>query len=193
MAKGKNFETGPRAAKPTLGARWVGLLTRHRVPAVVLSVLALGALSIPVLDMRLGQPDDSTAAPQETNRKAYDLLVDGFGPGFNGPLTIVVDAGAGESAKVAAAAVAAEFGQLEDVVDVGTPVAQRRGRHRDRLADAAQRPVDGGDEGPRRARSATAPTRSTASSARRPRDGPDRRQHRLRRAAVRRADPVPGR
>ena len=32
MAKGKNFETGPRAAKPTLGARWVGLVTRHRVP-----------------------------------------------------------------------------------------------------------------------------------------------------------------
>ena len=127
MAKGKNFETGPRAAKPTLGARWVGLLTRHRVPAVVLSVLALGALSIPVLDMRLGQPDDSTAAPQETNRKAYDLLVDGFGPGFNGPLMLVVDAGEGGSAKVAADAVASEFGQLEDVVDVGTPVLNDAG------------------------------------------------------------------
>ena len=127
MAKGKNFETGPRAAKPTLGARWVGLLTRRRVPAVVLSVLALGALSMPVLDMRLGQPDDSTAAPQETNRKAYDLLVDGFGPGFSGPLMIVVDAGEGGSAKVAADAVASEFGQLEDVVDVGTPVLNDAG------------------------------------------------------------------
>lgn len=127
MAKGKNFETGPRAAKPTLGARWVALLTRHRVPAVVLSVLALGALSIPVLDLRLGQPDDSTAAPHETNRKAYDLLVDGFGPGFNGPLMIVVDAGEGGSAKAAAGAVASEFGQLEDVADVGTPVLNEAG------------------------------------------------------------------
>jgi putative drug exporter of the RND superfamily len=127
MAKGKNFETGPRAAKPTLGARWVALLTRHRVPAVVLSVLALGALSIPVLDMRLGQPDDSTAAPHETNRKAYDLLVDGFGPGFSGPLMIVVDAGEGGSAKVAAGAVASEFGQLKDVADVGTPVLNEAG------------------------------------------------------------------
>jgi RND superfamily putative drug exporter len=127
MARGKNFETGPRAAKPTLGARWVGLLTRHRLPAVVLSVLALGALSIPVLDMRLGQPDDSTAAPQETNRKAYDLLVDAFGPGFNGPLMIVVDAGEGGSAKVAAGAVASEFGQLKDVADVGAPVLNEAG------------------------------------------------------------------
>jgi RND superfamily putative drug exporter len=127
MAKGKNFETGPRAAKPTLGARWVTLLTRHRVPAVVLAVLALGALSIPVADMRLGQPDDSTAAPHETNRKAYDLLVEGFGPGFNGPLMIVVDAGESASAKGAADAVASEFGQLKDVADVGTPVLNEAG------------------------------------------------------------------
>ncbi|MDA0172549.1 MMPL family transporter [Solirubrobacter taibaiensis] len=124
MAKGKNFETGPRAARPTLGARWVGLLTRHRVPAVVLSVLALGALAIPVLDMRLGQPDDSTAAPQETNRKAYDLLVDGFGPGFNGPLLLVVDTpGAGAAADT----VAAQVSQLEGVADVSPPVSNAAG------------------------------------------------------------------
>src|SRR5918996_625106 len=127
IAKGKNFDTGPRAAKPTLGARWVALLTRHRVPAVVLSVLALGALTIPVLDMRLGQPDDSTAAPQETNRKAYDLPVAGFGPGSSGPLTLVVDAGEGGNAKVAADAVASEFGQLDDVAGVGTPVLNEAG------------------------------------------------------------------
>jgi len=127
IAKGKNFDTGPRAARPTLGARWVALLTRRRLPAVVLSVVALGALSIPVLDMRLGQPDDSTAAPQETNRKAYDLLVAGFGPGFNGPLTLVVDAGRGGDAKAAADAVAAEFGQLEDVAEVGTPTVNAAG------------------------------------------------------------------
>jgi RND superfamily putative drug exporter len=124
IAKGKNFDTGPRAARPTLGARWVGLLTRHRLPAVILSVLALGALSLSALDMRLGQPDDSTAAPQETNRKAYDLLAAGFGPGVNGPLTLVVDA---RDAKAAAAAVASELGQLEDVAAVGTPTVNAAG------------------------------------------------------------------
>lgn len=127
LAKGKNFENGRRAAKPTVGARWVGLLTRHRRTAVVLTVAALGALSIPVLDMRLGQAGDATAGPEETNRKAYDLLVDGFGPGFNGPLTLVVDAGEGRDAQAAADAVATEFGQLEDVADVGAPTLNAAG------------------------------------------------------------------
>jgi len=121
ITKGKNFDTGPRAVRATLGARWVALLTRRRLPAIVLSVVALGALAIPAFDMDFGQPGDSTAAPQETNRKAYDLLVAGFGPGFNGPLTVVVDAGEGGSAKAAADAVVSEFGQLEDVAGVDAP------------------------------------------------------------------------
>jgi RND superfamily putative drug exporter len=127
LAKGKNFDTGRRAARPTLGSRWVGLLTRHRVSAVVATVVVLSALSIPVLDMRLGQPGDSTAPPQETNRQAYDLLGEGFGPGFNGPLTLVVDAGPGGDARPAATAAAAEFGRLEGVADVGTPALNETG------------------------------------------------------------------
>jgi RND superfamily putative drug exporter len=127
IAKGKNLDTGPRAARPTLGARWVGLLARHGRPAVVLSIVALGALSIPVLSMHLGQPGDATAAPQDTNRKASDLLVDGFGPGFNGPLTLVVAAGAGGDATAAADALASEFGRLGDVADVGTPMLNEAG------------------------------------------------------------------
>jgi RND superfamily putative drug exporter len=127
IAKGKNFDTGPRAAGPTLGARWVGLLARHGRPAVALSVVVLGALSLPVLSMHLGQPGDATAAPQGTNRKAYDLLVDGFGPGFNGPLTLVVDAGAGGDARTAADAVSSEFGRLGDVAGVGAPTLNEAG------------------------------------------------------------------
>ncbi|MDO8187384.1 MMPL family transporter [Conexibacter sp. JD483] len=127
LMKGKNFETGPRAAKPTMGARWVGFVTRHRVPAVLLTVIALGAAAIPVLSMRLGLPDDSTAAPSQTNRQAYDLLTEGFGPGFNGPLTIVVDAARGGSAQQAADAVAAEFRGHSDVAAIGRPTLNRAG------------------------------------------------------------------
>lgn len=127
VAKGRNVDAGPRAVRPTVGSRWVGLLTRHRVPAVVVSVLALAALSVPALDMRLGQPGDATAPPHETSRQAYDLLADGFGPGFNGPLTLVVDAGRGGDAKAPALAVAAEFAHQEDVVDVGAPTLNEAG------------------------------------------------------------------
>ncbi|MDO8211039.1 MMPL family transporter [Conexibacter sp. CPCC 206217] len=123
LQKGKNFETGPRAAKPTLGSRWVGLVTRHRVPAVVLTVVALGACAIPALDMRLGVSDDSTASPADTNRKAYELLADGFGPGFNGPLTIVVDGGDSSAGQVrrAADAVARDLRRHSGVASVGRP------------------------------------------------------------------------
>ena len=49
-------------------------------------------IALPALDLRLGLPDDSVAGPSTTQRKAYDLLAAGFGPGFNGPLTVVLDA-----------------------------------------------------------------------------------------------------
>ena len=41
--------------------------------------------------MKLGFPDDGTAPTSETRRQAYDLLSEGFGPGFNGPLLLAVE------------------------------------------------------------------------------------------------------
>ncbi|HWT94635.1 MAG TPA: MMPL family transporter [Solirubrobacteraceae bacterium] len=121
LAKGRAARTGARSAAPTLGARWVALVLRHRVPAVVVTVAALGACAIPVLDLRLGVSDDSTAAPDATNRKAYDLLARGFGPGVNGPLTIVVEGSAGGRAALtrAAGTVAADLRRHADVASVG--------------------------------------------------------------------------
>jgi RND superfamily putative drug exporter len=51
--------------------------------------VALVALAAPVLDMRLGQNDQGSQPPDTTQRQAYDLLAEGFGPGFNGPLLVV--------------------------------------------------------------------------------------------------------
>jgi len=41
--------------------------------------------------MRIGTPDDGNATESTTQRKAYDLLADGFGPGFNGPILVVIE------------------------------------------------------------------------------------------------------
>jgi RND superfamily putative drug exporter len=123
LSRGKNFETGPRAARATLGSRWVGLVTRHRLVALGLTVAALAACAIPVLDMRLGMGDDSTAAPQSTNRQAYDLLSEGFGPGFNGPLQVVVDGHGRDRATTrhAADVLAVQLRRHADVASVDRP------------------------------------------------------------------------
>jgi RND superfamily putative drug exporter len=75
----------------TLIARWGRFVTRHaRVvfPVVSLVILALAATSALV---RLGAADQGTQPTAQTSRRAYDLLAEGFGPGFNGPIPIVVD------------------------------------------------------------------------------------------------------
>jgi RND superfamily putative drug exporter len=70
------------------------------------------------MDLRLGLPDDGMAAPASTQRKAYDLLSSGFGAGFNGPLTIVVDASASTDRAAAAQRVADTIKALPDVAGV---------------------------------------------------------------------------
>ncbi|MFI7585496.1 MMPL family transporter [Spongisporangium articulatum] len=74
-----------------MGARWARLVVRGRVPVFIVLVLALGAIALPTLDLRLGMPTDETASPSTTQRRAYDALAAGFGPGFNGPLIVAVD------------------------------------------------------------------------------------------------------
>ena len=81
----------PRRAKPTMGNRWVR--TVQRAPGIVMAlvVLGLGALTAPVLHMELALPADTTSNPDTTQRKAADLLSEGFGPGINGPFLVIVD------------------------------------------------------------------------------------------------------
>ncbi|OFO19239.1 multidrug RND transporter [Corynebacterium sp. HMSC056F09] len=81
----------PRRTKATMGNRWVR--TVQRAPGIVMAlvVLGLGALTAPVLHMELALPADTTSNPDTTQRKAADLLSEGFGPGINGPFLVIVD------------------------------------------------------------------------------------------------------
>jgi RND superfamily putative drug exporter len=72
-----------------LSTRWASGVTRHPVAAALAGTVALLALAVPVIDMRLGQNDQGSAPPETSQRQAYDLLSEGFGPGFNGPLVMV--------------------------------------------------------------------------------------------------------
>ncbi|HUR02445.1 MAG TPA: MMPL family transporter [Nonomuraea sp.] len=111
----------PRSDRPTLGARWIDLTLRHRVVAVVASIVGLLVLAIPVLDLRLGMPGEDTRAPDTTQRKAYDQLAAGFGPGFNGPLLIAVEPRPGTDLSIAANTVRDRLGELPGVAAVTDP------------------------------------------------------------------------
>jgi RND superfamily putative drug exporter len=71
-------------------ARWGRMVSRRPWPWLVLSVLVLLVLAVPLLSIYLGQPDNGTNPTSQTNRRAYDLMSQGFGVGSNGPLAVVV-------------------------------------------------------------------------------------------------------
>ena len=71
-------------------ARWARLVSRHRWAAMLGSLAVLLVLASPLLSMRLGQVDDGSAPSTSTQRRAYELISQGFGPGFNGPLVLAV-------------------------------------------------------------------------------------------------------
>ena len=69
--------------------RWAALVTRHPWPALVAGLSIMLLLAAPALSLRLGQSDAGNDPTSLTSRRAYDLLAQGFGPGFNGPLQVV--------------------------------------------------------------------------------------------------------
>ncbi|MBD0328678.1 MAG: MMPL family transporter [Thermoleophilia bacterium] len=82
------------ARENTLVARWGRFVTANArivFPVVLLVILGLASTSALV---RLGAADQGTQPREQTSRRAYDLLAEGFGPGFNGPIPIVVDVNA---------------------------------------------------------------------------------------------------
>jgi RND superfamily putative drug exporter len=72
-------------------ARWSHHVSRHPVVYLLASLGVILVLAAPMLSLRLGQPDASTDPTSSTLRRSYDLLAEGFGPGFNGPLILAVD------------------------------------------------------------------------------------------------------
>ncbi|MCS0604106.1 MMPL family transporter [Streptomyces sp. LP11] len=89
-------EHGPRPELPTgLAARWSALVERRPKLLAALALAVVTLLALPTLSLHLGTSDQGNDPRSSTTRKAYDLLADGFGPGVNGPLTLVtrVDGG----------------------------------------------------------------------------------------------------
>jgi RND superfamily putative drug exporter len=76
-------------AEGTRWYRWSRQIQRRPVLAATLSGGLLLVLCVPTLSLRLGTNDAGTEPAGKTTRQAYDLLAEGFGPGFNGPFVMV--------------------------------------------------------------------------------------------------------
>ncbi|MDP9615095.1 MULTISPECIES: MMPL family transporter [Streptomyces] len=108
----------PVTGKRTVAQRWVGLVLRRPVAALLVSVIGLGTVAVPVSGLKLGLPDDGSQPVSTTQRRAYDMLTESFGPGFNGPLTVTVDDSDPQAAHDAADSLTQDIGKLPDVAAV---------------------------------------------------------------------------
>ncbi len=87
-------EVPRRAAKPhreTTAYRWSRIIQHRPWPAAIVGTVILLVLAIPVLGLRLNNSDESNYPEGSSTKEAYDLLVAGFGAGFNGPLLLVAE------------------------------------------------------------------------------------------------------
>ncbi|MGH2551886.1 MAG: MMPL family transporter, partial [Thermomicrobiales bacterium] len=90
----------PGLGKPAEGEtgfwyKWVRFIQRFPGTIAVILIVAVGALVIPYFSTELGLADAGNGPESLHTRRAYDLLAEGFGPGFNGPLLLVVENDAG--------------------------------------------------------------------------------------------------
>lgn len=76
---------------PTLGRRWVRAVTRFPLVTVIVTVTGLAVLAVPAASLTLALPGGGQEPVDSTQRKAYDIVSESFGPGYNGPLLLTVD------------------------------------------------------------------------------------------------------
>ncbi|MFG3291608.1 MMPL family transporter [Streptomyces sp. NPDC048179] len=126
-AKRGRREQSAERAKPGLGERWASFVVRRPAAVLLLGVVGLGAVALPASQLELGLPDDGSQPTSTTQRRAYDLLSEGFGPGFNGPLMIVVDAKDSADPKAAATTVTDGIKDLKDVASVSPAMFNKAG------------------------------------------------------------------
>ncbi|MFJ4096858.1 MMPL family transporter [Kitasatospora sp. NPDC089913] len=101
--------------RTTLGERWAGFVVRRPLAVLLVGLTALLALAVPAASLTLGLPGGGSQAKGTDARTAYDLVDHSFGPGFNAPLVVVVDAAGAAQPEQAVQDVAGRLGALPGV------------------------------------------------------------------------------
>lgn len=119
-------EQGPESEESVgTAARWSAFVQRHPRVLAVVAVVVMAALAVPTLSLRLGSSDQGNNQASTSTRKAYDLLADGFGPGFNGPLTILAEVPGGSGDLKALDGLVADLRTVKGVAAVSAVPVQK--------------------------------------------------------------------
>ncbi len=122
-------------------ARWSAFVARRPLPVAILALAILIALVLPATHMRLATSDASTYKKDDTTRIAYDLLKEGFGPGFNAPLLLAVELPEpGDQA--ALQQISAALSEQDGIAQVLPPQLNERGDTATMIAYPATTPQD---------------------------------------------------
>jgi RND superfamily putative drug exporter len=114
-------------AEPRGFGRWSAWIARRPAAFAAFALVILLIVAAPVTGVHLGSGDAGNDNPSKTTRKAYDLLSQGFGPGFNGPLLVATEVDAAHGGKAELAALKTRLSQTPGVAAVSTPVLNAAG------------------------------------------------------------------
>ncbi|MCX4679047.1 MMPL family transporter [Streptomyces sp. NBC_01433] len=104
-----------------VGGRWASFVTRRPVAVLVAGASVLCMLAVPAASMQLGLPDEGSQPVTSTQRKAYDLISENFGPGFNGPLLAIADTQGSDDPKQAVGELTTVMKDIDGVATVSPP------------------------------------------------------------------------
>ena len=107
--------------------RWSHVIQRRPWPAAIIGLAVLLLLAVPLLSMRLGFTDAGNRPESDTTRRAYDLVADGFGPGFNGPLLLAAETPNGQADLDALNELTAKLNDTKGVAFATPPQANPEG------------------------------------------------------------------
>ncbi|MEQ7050017.1 MMPL family transporter [Paenibacillaceae sp. P-4] len=109
-------------------SRWGRIVTKYPLPIALAGVLLLGAISLPALHLQTGLPDKGSKSIDTTERRGYDLIAEGFGPGMNGPLAIILNAETTDNLQATFAKIGKELSKLPNVAMAILPVPNATGK-----------------------------------------------------------------
>ncbi len=120
MRKSATIVDADHAHEHSAFARWGKQVSDRPWPWAIGAVALLAVITIPLFSIQFGQLDAGTDPTSDTDRRAYDLISEGFGPGANGPLTVVLSVPSGQS-QTLPASVQQTLQKTPGVASVSTP------------------------------------------------------------------------